>query len=114
MNKTSNVTTSYMLINIPDTHFKVRKINSNNRLYGFMTYQVVVNSFETFVKIRSWCFQTFGESLEYQLYVNNIKHLRNQIPVWSWDSGENGRRHKRHIYFQSDNELNLFKQINFS
>lgn len=86
--------------------YKVRKITRANRLFDDMKYQVIINNTNNYLKLRSWCFRTFGESVEYSMFIN-----RSQInlePVWSWDS-ENNQRLKRHLYLKNDQILNMFE-----
>jgi hypothetical protein len=83
--------------------WKVRQINRNNALFGTMKYQVVVKDTAMFFKIRSWCLNRFGESIEYKYYRYLDKITLNPAR-WSWDT-HTDQSWKGHIYLRDDLEL---------
>jgi hypothetical protein len=91
--------------------YRVRKINRANKLFGLLKYQVIISGTKNdltvnYIKVRSWCLRTFGESLEYNLFQHRQKIGLD--PVWSWDT-ENDQRFKLHIYLKDDHELKFFE-----
>ena len=92
----------------PPLHvYRCREINSRNRLFGKMKYQIIITNVNNYVITRSWCFRTFGESVEYQIFEYSEK--LNLDPVWSWDTKDDSRW-KGHIYLKDDYELELFEK----
>jgi hypothetical protein len=89
-----------------NNEYRSRKITRSNKLFGYLKYQVIISGTKNYIKMRSWCLKTFGESVEYSLF-KHIDYL-NINPAWSWDT-ENDQHFKRFIYLKDDYELQLFE-----
>lgn len=75
--------------------------------YGYFTYSIDIIQSKKFTESRQWCFETFGPSLEIDLWIpcNNIS-LKN--PLWAWERGWSNKTYRSRIFFLTDKEVNWF------
>ena len=64
---------------------------------------------EKFYECRQWCWETFGPSVEYDIWdeLNSPRETRND--KWSWDRGQYNKTWRCIIYLKSEQEANWLK-----
>lgn len=88
--------------------FKIRKIDSRNKLYGEFDFQVRISTGK-FLEVRDWCWNTWGGSIEYFWY-NDYRRSPACNSSWCFDTDfSNARRHQTGlIYLATNQEMDLF------
>ena len=64
--------------------FKIRKIDSRNKLFGQFDYQVKCHV-DDFIEMRDWCWTTWGSTVEY-FWWHDYKHNPGCNSSWCFDT----------------------------
>ena len=80
---------------------KIRKLDRRCAAFGSFDFGInfVKDEREKFVRIREWCWATYGPSTELE------NHWINTDSVWAWESNQWNTR----LYLRGDKELGYFK-----
>ena len=88
--------------------FRVRKIDSRNKLFGQFDYQVKCHV-DDFIEMRDWCWTTWGSSVEY-FWWHDFKHHPGCNSSWCFDTDYSNTNKRRLgiIYLATDQEMDLW------
>lgn len=92
----------------PIIRYKIRKLDPRSKAYGVYEYQIQFWSTRNYLEIRSWCWDTWGSSCEYELlrksYGADEKYFND-----SWCFQTDPEVPKYCVYIKDDPTLMLFK-----
>lgn len=91
---------------------KIKKLDRRMNGYGDFKYGVDFTwnwQGARFDQVRQWCWETFGPSVELDIWaeLETLNEPRN--PKWCWDRGTYNKVSRCMIYIKGDQEMNWFK-----
>lgn len=92
---------------------KIKKLDRRMNGYGHFKYGVDFTkdwqSDSRFDKVRQWCWETFGPSVEYDIWEELSSPRETRNDKWAWDRGQYNKSWRCIIYLKSDQEANWLK-----
>ena len=81
--------------------YKIQKLDRRMTGYHLFSHRIRVYWNDDFLKIRQWCFETFGPGCELELFVTN-QHLGLGY-IWAWRTDD----YRRELYLNQE-QLSAF------
>ena len=82
-----------------------RRMNGYGNFLYVVDYMYRPGGLRNFVEVRKWCTDTFGPSVELDIW-EDFDDLKN--PKWSWERGEFGKSYRCRIFIADEKTASLF------
>ena len=86
-----------------------RRMNGNGDFTYGVDFTYNPRSGPRFDHVRQWCWETFGPSVEYDIWENLDLPGETRNDKWAWDRGIYNKTSRCIIYLKSDQEASWFK-----
>ena len=93
--------------------FKLEKLDGRHKGSSLFTHRAVVQGskklekYKDFLKLRQWCWETWGPSCEREIYIPlALNNIDDRPYGWAWHYGDNYT--ECYIYLSGSKQLELF------